>query len=300
MDLQERGLWAGRAFSRCCWKPQPWPEQNQGQVGKMSTNLGFHANRVTCTEPPGKGLVPRLWHPAIPSSWHYPRQGWCWGLWLLLPDHWGMALCQNSAPETPAHPLQRAVIDWQQGMYTINCEKSDYFAYFWQFCELKWRQNAVNYFETVVSWLCWDEAVPGQGFVLGRTHWISGWVWGSQQGLFFLSVLGELQQIEVCESVHNPAWSDWAVSLALGTLFALLPVVVHLLYLRNKCWNHIWDTLPPLHHGLADHSQPLLGGFVFWGFFLTCYYYHENISRPQGRWGKKISLKTAIILSKIF
>lgn len=111
---------------------------------------------------------------------------------------------------------------------------------------------------------------------------------GPQQDLFFLSVLGELQQIEVCESVHNPAWSDWAVSLALGTLFALFPVVVHLLYLRNKCWNHIWDTLPPLHHGLADPSQPLLGGFVFWGFFLTCYYYHENISRPQGRWGKNL------------
>lgn len=134
---------------------------------KWAPTLDFHANRVTGIEPPGKRLVPpavpRLWHPAIPSSWHYPRQGWCCGLWLLLPDYWGMALCQNSAPETPAHPLQRAVIDWQQGMYTINCEKSNYFAYFWQFCELKWRQNTVNVFGTAVSWPCWDEAGPGQG-----------------------------------------------------------------------------------------------------------------------------------------
>lgn len=44
-----------------------------------------------------------------------------------------------------------------------------------------------------------------------------------------ISILGELQQLQECERVHNPAWTGWAVSLALGTLFALLSVVVHLL-----------------------------------------------------------------------
>lgn len=31
------------------------------------------------------------------------------------------------------------------------------------------------------------------------------------------------------ESVHDPAWTSWAVNLALGSTFALLSAVVYLL-----------------------------------------------------------------------
>lgn len=69
----------GRAnsCSQCCWKPQPWPKQDQGWVGNLNISLDFHAMGVTCIESPGKSLVPPL-SPGcgtLPSPAHGTIQG---------------------------------------------------------------------------------------------------------------------------------------------------------------------------------------------------------------------------------
>lgn len=47
--------------------------------------------------------------------------------------------------------------------------------------------------------------------------------------ILFLAFWGSYNKFKSWESVHDPAWTSWAVNLALGSAFALLSAVVYLL-----------------------------------------------------------------------
>lgn len=151
-------------------------------------------------------------------------------IWPLPAPPWPLG--NGSVPKLSSRapsPLQRSVRDQQQGKHTINCKKSDYFALFWQFCELKWRQNAANVFRdscamAMPRWscakvgqglptpLCWGEPTGSQaeGEDLSKSYFSLAF-WGSYNNLKCVRVY----------TIQSGLAGLWAWLLALCLLYCL-------------------------------------------------------------------------------